>query len=398
MNFADLRDSISLTKDTVYLNTGFTGPSPKPVLDRITDMFQREAAAGPASVEGLALTRAATGEAIDALAGMLNADPEECTITHGTTEGCHVAIYGMPWAAGDEFVSCNLEHPALATPAGVLESRFGATVKRVEISPTASSGEIIESFAGAITSATKLVALSHVQYSCGLKLPIKQIAEIAHRNGTLILVDGAQTGGQLDIDVKALDVDFYSISGQKWLMGPNGTGGFYVKKEHARTLDPLFSTHEQADGRGVPGEQGAVRPLQRFRIASQSPALTAGFATAIGVMRDIGLANIEARSSELAQRLKVGIQGIPGCTLTCPMDPNLSCGLVSVTVDGWEPQQIVDTLWNRWRIAIRAVGSPAAVRISCAAFNNEADIDKCIEALATIAKEQAPPPSASSGH
>jgi L-cysteine/cystine lyase len=398
MNFADLRDTIGLTKDTVYLNTGFTGPSPRPVLDRIHEMFEREAAAGPASVEGLALTRAATGEAIEALAGMLNASPEECTVTHGTTEGCHVAIYGLPWVEGDEFVSCNLEHPALATPAGVLEQRFHATAKRVEISPTASQGEIIESFAGAITPKTKLVALSHVQYSCGLKLPIKQIAELAHRNGTLILVDGAQTGGQLDLDVKDLDVDFYSISGQKWLLGPNGTGGFYVKKDHARLLQPLFSTHEQADSRGVPGEQSAVRPLMRYRIASQSPALTAGFATAIGVMRDIGLANVEARSSELAQRLKTGIQEIDGCTLTCPMDPSLSCGLVSVAVRGWEPQQIVDTLWQRWRIAIRAVGFPPAVRISCAAFNNEADIDKCIEALATIAKEPAPPPSASSSH
>ena len=202
MNFDDLRQSIVATRDVVYLNTGFTGPSPAPVIKRMQDVMEREAALGPASVDGLAFTRSLTGDAIDAVAGMLHADPEEVTITHGTTEGCHVVIYGMGWGRGDEFVSCNLEHPALGTPAGLLEERFGATVKRVEISPKSSSGEIIESFAGAITPKTKLVALSHVQYSCGLKLPIQQITELAHRNGVAILVDGAQTGGQLDLDVK----------------------------------------------------------------------------------------------------------------------------------------------------------------------------------------------------
>ena len=205
----------------------------------------------------------------------------------------------MPWTAGDEFVSCNLEHPALATPAGVLEQRFGATVKRVELSPTASAGEIIESFAGAITPATKLVALSHVQYSCGLKLPIKQIAEIAHRNGTLIMVDGAQTGGQLDIDVKALDVDFYSISRpevaarskrHRRLLREEGA----CARHRAPVLNPPAGRRTRRPRRAGRGAASAALP---HRLADRRPSLPASRAPLASCARSASQTSKRARLS-----------------------------------------------------------------------------------------------------
>jgi L-cysteine/cystine lyase len=399
MSFAFLRDSIRATKDVIYMNTGFTGPSPEPVLQRMREVFEKEASVGPASVEGLAQSRTISEEARTTVASYFHADPDEVAITHGTTEGVHSVIYGMQWAAGDEFVSCNLEHPALATPCGVLEERYGVTVKRVEVSPSAGKAEALAAMKAAISPKTKLVALSHVQYSCGLKLPAKEIIAAAHEAGALVALDGAQTGGQFNIDVRDLDIDFYSISGQKWVLGPNGTGALFGKREHIKNLEPLFVTNAIADSRGAIGDApGAPNPWQRFRIASQSPALTAGFTTALGLLQDIGMEEVEAYCKKLGDRMRAGIGDIPGCTLTGPTDSETTCGLTAVAIDGWEPRQVVDALWERYRIAVRAVNAPAAIRISTAHFNTEDEVDQVLGALKTIASEQAPPVEAVTAH
>ena len=399
MSFASLRDSIRATKDVIYMNTGFTGPSPDPVLERMRQVFEREASVGPASVEGLAQSRAATEEARATVARYFNADVDEVTITHGTTEGLNIVIYGMKWGPGDEFVSCSLEHPALATPSSVLEERYGVTVKRVEVDPAAGKEEALQAFKAAITPKTKLVAISHVQYSCGLKLPAKEIVEVAHAAGAQVALDGAQTGGQFKIDVRDMDVDYYSISGQKWVLGPNGTGALFAKREHIKNLEPLFITNAIADARGMLGDApGAPNPWMRFRIASQSPALVAGFNTGLGLLMDIGMEEVEAYCKRLGDRMRAGVLQTPGCTLTGPSDPETTCGLTSVAIAGWEPRQVVDALWERYRIAVRAVNSPAAIRISTAHFNTEDEVDRVLDALKTIASEEAPPVEAVAAH
>jgi L-cysteine/cystine lyase len=390
MSLTALRESIRATRDVIYMNTGFTGPSPEPVLSRMREVFEKEASVGPASVEGLAQSRQIGEDARQVVASLLNADADEVAVTHGTTEGLNVAIYGLDWQTGDEFVTCNLEHPALGTPASVLEER-GVTVKRVEVPANASSGEALELLSAAMTPKTKLVALSHVQYSCGLKLPAKQLVEAAHRNGALIALDGAQTGGQIDIDVKALGVDVYSISGQKWMLGPNATGAVYISSDVQRGISPLFSTHAVADARAMPADgPGGGNPMMRFRIASQSPALTAGFTTAIKLLQDIGLDAVEAHCGALGDRLRQGVASIKGCGVTGPMSGDAACGLTAVTTEGWEPRQLVEALWERWRIAVRAVNFPPAIRFSTAPFNTEAEVDRALEALKTLAGETPP--------
>ncbi|HLG11972.1 MAG TPA: aminotransferase class V-fold PLP-dependent enzyme [Dehalococcoidia bacterium] len=397
MSLTTLRDSIRATRHVIYMNTGFTGPSPEPVLQRVREVMEKEATVGPASVEGLQQSRQIGEEAREVIASLLNASPDEVAVTHGTTEGLHVAIYGLTWQPGDEFVTCNLEPPALATPASVLEER-GVTVKRVEVPANASSGEALELLSSAITPKTKMLALSHVQYSCGLKLPAKQLIAAAHRVGALVALDGAQTGGQLNIDVKALDVDVYSISGQKWMLGPNATGALYINARHQRTIAPLFSTHAVADARALPADgPGGGNPMMRFRIASQSPALTAGFTTAIKLLQDIGLDEVEAYTHALGSRLRLGAASIPGCSITGPATADASCGLTAVVVAGWEPRQLVDALWERWRIAVRAVNFPPAIRFSTAPFNTEAEVDKALDALRALAGET-PPPATEGAH
>jgi selenocysteine lyase/cysteine desulfurase len=174
----------------------------------------------------------------------------------------------------------------------------------------------------------------------------------------------------------------------------------YVKGERWQELDPLFTTHTIVESRALPGDGPgtAPRPLQRFRIASQSPALTAGFTEAVRVVQELGQEKIEARSVALAQRFKQGAAAINGLVLTCPTDPELSCGLASIGIEGWQPGQIVDAQWQRWRIAVRSVAFPPAVRFSMGWFNTEDEVDKALSALQTLADEIPPPPGEPAGH
>jgi selenocysteine lyase/cysteine desulfurase len=138
--------------------------------------------------------------------------------------------------------------------------------------------------------------------------------------------------------------------------------------------------------------------MMRFRIASQSPALTAGFTTAIKLLQDIGMDEVEVHCRELGDRLRQGVTSIPGCGVTGPMSGDATCGLTAVTVEGWEPRQLVDALWERWRIAVRAVNFPPAIRFSTAPFNTEAEVDRALEALKTLASEEPPPAAEGEGH
>jgi selenocysteine lyase/cysteine desulfurase len=249
-----------------------------------------------------------------------------------------------------------------------------------------------ELFSAAMGPQTRVVALSHVQYSCGLRLPVRSIADAAHRVGALLLVDGAQTAGQIPLDLRQIGADFYAISGQKWLLGPEGTGALFVAHELSRSLEPLLTTHSLADAwdRQVKPLGGGY-PLRRFSAASQNTALVAGFAEAASLLLEIGIEVVETKTNEMADRLRSRLAAIPGCSITGPMAPDVSCGLVSVAVEGWPPAKLVDELWTRWRIAARAVGYPPAVRFSVAAFNTEAEVDIVIDALGSLASAQPPP-------
>jgi selenocysteine lyase/cysteine desulfurase len=392
MKIAELRDSMSATRDTIYMNTGWAGPSPEAVVTRIQGVLEEERSVGPASLAGLRLWKEVRGEAQSAVAALLNVDAEEILLTHGTTEGVHIVLYGFPWRPNDELVTCDLEHPAIATAAAVVGERHGVSVRKLEVPPDAAEADMAELFSAAIGPQTRVVALSHVQYSCGLRLPVRSIADAAHRVGALLLIDGAQTAGQIPLDLRQLGADFYAISGQKWLLGPEGSGALFIAQELSRSLEPLLTTHSLADtwDRHLEPLLGGGYPLRRYSAASQNTALVAGFARAVSLLLDTGMEVIEARAKDMADRLRSGLAAIPGCSITGPMAADVSCGLVSVVVEGWPPSKLVDELWTRWRIAARAVSYPPAVRFSVAAFNTGAEIDIVIDALRSLAGSQPP--------
>lgn len=375
MNFDELRASIVGLDAMTYLNTGWAGPSPERVLARMRETALEESRVGPASPDGLALARRTAEDATAAAARLLGADPQDIVLTHGTTEGVNVVLHGLAWEPGDELLTSTFEHPALDAPAALIAERHGVQVRRVRLAPKASADEALDAVASAITPRTRLVALSHIMYTCGLVLPAAPIARAAHEAGALLLLDGAQSCGHIRLDMTEIDADFYTVSGQKWLLGPSSTGALYVRRDRHELLKPLVE---------APGV-GFVTGLVALSLASGSAQLQAGFAEAVRVYEELGPERAEARINELAARLREGISLIRGAAVTGPDDPEAACGLTAITLDGWTPADLADALWERHRVAARTVGHPEGVRFSTAAFNDEGDVDRALEAVRKLA-------------
>ncbi|MCH7655423.1 MAG: aminotransferase class V-fold PLP-dependent enzyme [Chloroflexi bacterium] len=379
MDFDELRRSTAGLDAMTYLNTGWAGPSPERVLARMRETAAEESRLGPASPDGLALAKHAAGTAKDAAARLLGADPGDVVLTHGTTEGVNAVLHGLAWEPGDELLTSDLEHPALEAPAALLSARHGVRVQRVRLAPDASADEALAAIVSSITPRTRLVALSHIMYTCGLVLPAPAVARAVHEAGAMILFDGAQSGGHIRLDMGEIDADFYTVSGQKWLLGPSSTGALYVRRDRHDTLTPLVE---------APG-LSFVEGIDTLALTSSSAALHAGFAEAVGVYEALGPDRAEARIRELAARLRDGFSKTRGVAITGPADPAAVCGLSAIAVDGWAADALADALWERHRVAARTVRHPEGVRFSTAAFNDEGDVDRAIEAVRSLSGEAA---------
>ncbi|MDE2860757.1 MAG: aminotransferase class V-fold PLP-dependent enzyme [Chloroflexota bacterium] len=383
MNTDQLRELLPITRDRIYMNTGWAGPTPTTSLRRMAETLEQEALVGPASARGVALDREANRAAAAAAAGLLGAAEDDVILTHSTREGVNVVIYGMDWKPGDELLICDLEHPALTTPAKVVAERMGVSVKSAPIATMSTFDESLNLVKSEMTDRTKLVALSHIQFTCGLRLPIGEITEAAHAAGVPVLVDGAQSVGQIAVNVTDLGCDFYTMSGQKWPMGPVGTGALYVNPDRRDMLEPLFSTNA-LEAERVGFRRGA---LGRFSLVSNSPGLAACLTESLRIISEIGIDRIEAHAMNLGNMLRHRASMIKGCELLSTTDQESACGLVTLGLDGWPPEDLVSTLQDRFNIVGRTVHGPDGVRFSTHYFNTASEVDKVAEVLERLAAE-----------
>ena len=374
MDFATLRDSIACMGAMTYMNAGWAGPSPSRVVERMREAGERESAGGPAGPEGRAFASAVEEEARTEAAGLFNVDPADVLITHGTSEGVAIALFGLDWQPGDVLLTTDLEHPGIDSPVAVLEER-GVEIRRAAVPPDASADACIEAFRSGLDSRVRVAALSHIMFTTGLRLPAGEIVAAAHEVGALVLLDGAQTAGHVAMDFAAMGVDFYASSGQKWLMGPTGSGAFYVRPDRRELLKPLL----RMSGAGFRSGLG------QYALASQGVAERAGYAEAVRINRELGPERVEEHTHGLASALRGELAGIGGVSITGPADGPTSCAITVISVEGWEPPAFVEALWETHRIVARSVAHPPGVRICTAAFNNASDVERAVAAIAELA-------------
>jgi L-cysteine/cystine lyase len=377
-----LREEIPVLGNVTYLNTGWSGPPPRRVAQALKDRVDLELYDGPTSPEVYEAGRAVQNLARLAAARLFNSAPDEVLVTRNTTEGLNIVLSGLDWRAGDEIITCSLEHSSVLLTSLATAQRHDLKVHVVELDPHDSRETILGKFESAFTTRTRMIFVSHVEYSTGLRMPAPELTRLAHDRGAHIMLDGAQTGGHLHLDVAAEGFDFYSIPGQKWLLGYEGVGALYIRRDLIERVHPAHS-----GGRAVvqpvdyDNAQLNSADMEKFHGGSSSVPLQAAFVEAVSFIEEVGASEIEVRNRQLAARLKEQLAGIPGVHIYSPTELGLSSGLVSFALTGWEPTVAVARLWDDHRIVVRQVEYPAGIRASLHFFNTENEVDQLARAV-----------------
>ncbi len=390
MDLQKLRDEIPVLQNLTYLNTGWSGPPPRRAAEAMQERVALEMEQGPTTPGVYESGQEIQAEARAAAARLLGADVDETLVTRNTTEGLNIVLSGLDWKEGDEIVTCNLEHSSVLSPSWHVAHRYGAKVQVLTLDPHDSHDAIVGKFESALNERTRLIFVSHIEYSTGLRMPAAALCRIAHERGAQIMLDGAQTGGHIKLDVHGDGFDYYSIPGQKWALGYEGVGALYIRRELIEQVHPAHTGGRAVVQDGEPGEPGSYRlnpsTMDKFLGGSGSVPLQAAFVEAVRFIESVGMAEIEARNVALATRFKALLAEIPTVNVLSPMeDDAASSGLVSFAIAGQSADTAVARIWQDHRIVVRQVHYPESIRASLHFFNTEEEVDRLAKAVAELA-------------
>jgi selenocysteine lyase/cysteine desulfurase len=366
----------------VMMNNGTVGPMPKPVFNTLIKTFKIQAE-NPFDFYNFLPRK--LEEVRVKLANFINASADEVVITRNTTEGMNFVANGLDLKEGDEVLMSSLEHPGGIHPWKLKAKRYGIVVKEVPIGvPPKGVEEIVNAFKEAITPKTRVISISHTVYLTGLITPLKELSQMAHDKGILVLADSAHGLGMLDIDVKELGIDFWASSPYKWLGAPTGRGVLYVKKEVQDKLWPTIATD------GWDSYEGA----RKFETLSQrAEPLTLALGEALDFQNRIGKTRIERRVKALAGYLKRELDKIGSVRLHSNIDPYLSSGLTAFSIKGVDPKAIVNYIREKYNIVIRTIGREkdhtAGIRVSTHIYTTFIHVDMLLEGIKYLAKRKA---------
>ncbi|MEO6285159.1 MAG: aminotransferase class V-fold PLP-dependent enzyme [Dyadobacter sp.] len=315
-------------------------------------------------------------KALQVLAGFTGVGKEEIGITRNTSESNNIIVNGLDLKPGDEVLLWDQNHPSNASAWEQRAKRYGFTVKKISVPADPQWIEdLIKPFRDAITPRTKLLGFSHISNTSGIALPAKELCMLAAEKNVLSLVDGAQSFGFLDLNLKDLGCDFYTGSTHKWFMGPLENGILYVKKESADSLWPNIIS--------AGWKEGALTVDEKYCMLGQRNETTlAGIAETVNFHQTIGKKNIENRVVQLNTYLKDQIKAkVPGATFVTPLPTELSGGVTIISFAGKKPAELSKKLYEAHGIAAAPTGG---IRMSAHIYNTLNDIDKVVKALQAI--------------
>jgi len=311
------------------------------------------------------------------IAAHLNALPEEIVITRNTSEGNNAISTGIDLKPGDEVVIHDENHPTNNAAWQTKAKRFGFTVKAVTIpTPPPSAEVLIKAFTDAITPRTKVLAFTHVTSTYGTKFPAKEICRSARERGILTLLDGAQSFGALDVDVKDIGCDFFTGSSHKWLMGPKEAGVLYIRSD---AQSKLFPNEIGVYG----GRVGAS--AQHETMGQRDDACLMALGEAMDFHARIGKKKIEAHSKALADALKKELMKIPGVHMYSPTAPELASAVVTFRPGKAEIPRMAQALYQS--IGFAGATRADGLRISPHTYNSFEQVEKVVAAISDYIKK-----------
>ena len=373
-----------------YFNFGGQGPLPKPALEAIMVAYEKLQQEGPFSHRIFDWIERETDRLRQNLAAELGTNVAALTLTENVTAGCNIALWGLDWQAGDRILLTDCEHPGVIAICQEIGRRFGVELDSCPLLETINTGDPIVAIAEHLKPQTRAVVISHVLWNTGQVLPLANIAEVCHQfrrdRPIAVVVDAAQSVGMLPLDLDALGIDFYAFTGHKWLCGPAGVGGLYVRPVAREWLHPTF-----IGWRGI--ESAAGQPTgwkldgRRYEVATSAYPQYAGLAKAIATHRD--WSNPRERYegiSRLAAELWQKLSDLPG--VTCLQASPPASGLIPFTLDGGKNHRHFARALEERGFLLRTLAHPDCIRACTHYFTTSDEIDALVAAIA-IELEQA---------
>ena len=396
---AHRREDFPILKQTihgrplVYLDNAATSQKPQSVIDAESRYYATLNANVHRGIHDLSQRATDAFEAArDKVRRFINAaDAKEVVFTRGTTEAINLVAqsYGRSrFKPGDEILVTEMEHHSNIVPWQLLCEQTGAVLR---VAPIDDTGTLrMDAFEALVNARTRLVAVAHVSNALGTINPVRRLVELAHAAGAPVLIDGAQAAPHIEVDVRALDCDFYAFSGHK-LYGPTGIGVLYGKAALFDAMPPYQGGGDMISR--VTFEKTSYNALPyKFEAGTPNIAGTIGLGAAIDYVEAIGLDAIAAHEHDLLDYATRRARELPGLTLIGTAKDK--AGILAFTLEGIHPHEI-GTVLDHEGIAIRTghhcampvmdrFGVPATARASFALYNTRDDVDALIAGLRKV--------------
>lgn len=366
------RDCMPIARRYAYFDHAAVSPLPEPVRNAIQSWCDEATEHGdlrwPRWAEEVESLRRDAAE-------LTGAAPEEIALVRSTSHGIGIVAEGLPWREGDNVVLPADEFPSNQYPWLALAEQ-GVEVRRV---PLRDGRLELADLEAACDRRTRIVAISWVSYWGGRRTDPAEAAELAHRKGALLFLDAIQGLGVFPLDVRAAEVDFFAADGHKWLLGPEGAGLFYCRRDHLDRLRPTgvgwnSVVHAMRFDRIEPNWKPSAA---RFEGGSQNMVGMIGLRASLGMLRRLGIATVAEAVLRYTDDACKRLRRI-GAEIVSDRRPGVASGIVTFTLPGVDPEEA-----RRRCAAAGVVLSCRAgrLRISPHGYNNESDLERLIAVL-----------------
>lgn len=371
-----IRREFMLADDKIFFNPGTVGAMPRVVVDKMVehlkyiathvadwaykDDHKEEFISGYSNLRGLR----------SKVAQLVNCSTDEISLTDNVTHGMSYLANGLTLQPGDEVLTTDQEHPGGTGAWQVKEKRFGIVFKTVKVSkPASNPEEVYQQIVGGITPRTRVLMVSHMISGSGAILPVKELCAEARKRGIFTILDGAQTIGQIKVDLRDLNCDAYVGCFHKWIGAPAGTGFMFIKSDRAREI---FTT--VASGMWDHHDDEGYRFTQRG--TGNFPVLK-GLEAALDFHNAIGPQRVYDRIRFLGNRLRNQLRELPKVKILSPADESMCAGITVYGVEGWNGPRMQDEFWAKARMRPRS-SSGIGVRHCTHIFNSELEVDRAV--------------------
>ncbi|MDX2153311.1 MAG: aminotransferase class V-fold PLP-dependent enzyme [Bryobacteraceae bacterium] len=370
-----LRGQFPLEKGLLYMNAANIAPAPA----AIWRAYQQQLAGFQANPSFQNREQYKTlAETVRArIARYLHVGAEEIAILRNTSEGNNLIAQGLKLKPGDEILLTAHNHPSNSDSWKLRAQQAGAAVVTAPVPVNAKTPtDLLDSIAQHLTPRTRVIAVSHFTNVTGLLYPVEQLAQLARQRNAWLHVDGAQSFGWMNLHLHTLAIDSFTSSMHKWPMGPLESGVLYIRRERLEEISPAILSHGYwtDDGKGI----------RKFELLGQrdDPRLK-GMEHTFDFLESLGPAAIEARTRDIAARLRAALATVPGAEVRGSGEPAVSGPVIKVNFPGKDLQKLDAALWARHKlaIAVTAKGDVSGLRFSPHVYNTPAEIDAVVSAL-----------------